>query len=390
MQHFIGIDVGAEKHAVCITDDQGKRLGRFTFDEDAEGYERLKKALPAPEASLVGLEATGHYWRNVFATLVGWGYGVVLINPLVTKRHVEAELSRAKTDRVDAEAIARFLREKRPKPTPLPDEKLVALKELVTWRERIVVDIGANRNALHRLLDLVFPEFPRVVKVLSGPQALYLLEHYPLAVHLAAKDPAELAAEVYDGSRHIGAKTAEALVDKARRTVGKHQNAAYALRIKATVAELRLEQKHLASVNEAIAELLDDDERANLLQSIPGVGPVTAATFLSEVGDVNRFESHRELVAFTGLAPRVHQSGKLTPNSGRMCKVGPPNLRHVLWMAAQVAIQHNTEIAAFYQRLVSHGKPKRAAIGACAAKLVRLMFAVLKRGSAFQLRTTTA
>lgn len=389
MQHHIGIDVGGEKHALCVTDSSGKRLTRFMFDETDDGYAKLKKALPVQEGALVGMEATGHYWRNLFATLVGWGYDVVLLNPLATKRHVEAELSRAKTDRVDAEAIARFLREKQPAPTPLPDEKLIALKELVTWRERIVVDIGAKRNALHRLLDLVFPEFPKVVKVVTSPLALYLLERYPLATQVAALEPGELAAEVYEGNRHVGAKTAEALVAKAQRTVGKHQNAAYALRIKATVAESRMLAKHLEEVNDAIAELLDDDERARLLRSIPGVGPVTAATFLSEVGDVNRFATDKEVVAFAGLAPRVHQSGKLVPGSGKMCKIGPPGLRKVLWMAAQIAIQYNADFADFYKRLVDSGKPKRAAIGACAAKLVRLMVAVLKRGSAFEVRNAS-
>src|SRR5690606_4760094 len=115
---------------------------------------------------------------------------------------------------------------------------------------------------LHRLLDLVFPEFPKVVKVVTSPLALYLLERYPLATQVAALEPVELAAEVYEGNRHVGAKTAEALVAKAQRTVGKHQNAAYALRIKATVAESRMLAKHLEEVNDAIAELLDDDERA--------------------------------------------------------------------------------------------------------------------------------
>lgn len=383
MQRFIGIDVGSDQHALCVLEGSGKRLTRFTFGESHEGYERLKSALPEPEMALIGLEATGHYWRNLFATLVGWEYRVVLLNPLATKRHSEANLARAKTDRVDAESIARFLLEKRPKPTPVVTETAVTLKELVRWRERIMVDLGAKRNALHRLLDMVFPEFPRLVKDLTGPLALHLLERYPLAKDLALGDPEELAAEVYNGRNHVGAKLATALIAKAAKTVGRHQTPGFALRVRATVSEMRLALTHLEQVERAIQELLDDDEQARLLKSIPGIGDVTAAAFLSEVGDATRFESAKQLVSFVGFAPRVQHSGKSTPMSGGMCKVGPRHLRAVLWMAALVAVRYNPTIRTFYQSLIARGKSKRAAIGACAAKLLHLMHAILRRKTGY-------
>lgn len=384
MQRFIGIDVGGDQHALCILDESGKRLTRFTFGETHEGYERLKAALPEPGTALIGMEATGHYWRNLFATLVGWEHGVVVLNPLVTKRHSEANLARAKTDRVDAESIARFLFEKRPATASLPDETAMTLKELVRWRERIQVDLGAKRNALHRLLDMVFPEFTRLVKNPVDSLALHLLDRYPLATDLAALDAEALAAEVYDGRHYVGAKLSTALIAKAQKTVGRHQTAGFALRVRATVSEVRLALTHLDQAEQAIRELLDDDEQARLLKSIPGIGNVTAAVFLSEVGDVTRFQTADHLVSFVGFAPRVRHSGKSTPTHGGMCKVGPRHLRSVLWMAALVAVRYNPTIRAFYQGLVGRGKSKRAAIGACAAKLLRLMHAVLRRKTGYR------
>jgi transposase len=389
MQHFIGIDIGAKSHAFCLTDATGKRLQRFMFTESHEGYARLRKSLPEPDGTLIGMEATGHYWRNLFATLVGWGYAVALLNPLATKRHMEAELNRAKTDRVDAASIAQFVREKQPAPTPLASEKVAALKELVAWRERIVTDVGAKRNALHRMLDLTFPEAAAIFKDIVSPLALAVLDRYPLARDVAALNPDALAKEAYDGVRLIGLDVAQALITKALVTVGQHQHGAYALRIRATVAELRLALSHLAQVNAAIDAVLDDDEQARLLQSIPGVGPATAATFLSEVGDIHRFQSYREVVAFVGLAPRVNHSGKSTPGHGAMCKLGPAHLRQMLWMAAIVAKQHNPEVRAFYERLVGQGKAKKVAIGACAAKLVRVMFALLSHGRVYEHKPLT-
>lgn len=383
MQIFVGIDVGSDKHALCILDQGGKRTLRLTFAESYEGYERLKQAIVGNDA-LIGMEATGHYWRNLFATLVGWGFSVALINPLATKKHAESELSRAKTDRADAESIARFLREKCPTPTPLASDKTVALKELIQWRERIVTDLVAKRNALHRLLDMVFPEFSSLVKDPTGQVALFLLERWPLAAQIAKLDPEALAAEVYNGKHHVGLKLAEALVRKANKTIGRHQNSAYALRIKATVAEVRLNQKHLEEVTRAITELLDDDEQARLLKSIPGVGDVTAAAFLSEIGDSTRFQSAKQLVGFVGLAPKVTHSGKSTPLHGRICKVGSKHLRQILYMAAVAAIRCNPVIQTFYRRLRDRGKSSKTALTACAAKLLHLMFAVLRRNRPFE------
>lgn len=384
MRYFLGIDIGSEKHAFCLLDQQGKRVARFAFEETAEGYERLKKALSNPTETLIGMEATGHYWRNLFATLVGWEYRVVLLNPLATKRHAEASLARAKTDRVDAEAIARFLLEKRPKPTPLPSEQLEDLKELVRFRGRLMADLGAHRNTMHRLLDLVFPEFTRMVKDPVSLLALFLLERWPLAKHMAGLDPGELASEVYESRRHIGLKLAEALVAKAGKTVGRHQSEAYALRIKATVSEARLTLKHLKEVDAAISKLLDDDEMGKLLKSIPGIGDVTAAAILSEVGDPTRFHSPKQLVSFVGLAPRVTHSGKSTPVHGGICRMGSRRLRAILWMAALAAKRHNPTIRAFYDRLCERGKPKRVAIAACAAKLLHIVLAVLRRNKAYE------
>jgi transposase len=77
------------------------------------------------------MEATGHYWRNLFAWLLSQGFSVALLNPLRTRRFAEEELERTKTDAVDALGIARFAQQKRPAPAQLPDAATEELRELV-------------------------------------------------------------------------------------------------------------------------------------------------------------------------------------------------------------------------------------------------------------------
>ncbi len=119
---FAGIDVAAERHVAAVVDESGKVLCKpSSFGEDAAGYAQLFQLLGACEDCFVTLEATGHYWKNLFVSLVTKGYAVAVLNPLRTRRFAEEELERTKTDAIDALGIARFGAQKRPAPTPLPE-----------------------------------------------------------------------------------------------------------------------------------------------------------------------------------------------------------------------------------------------------------------------------
>ena len=130
---YFAIDIGAEHHVVAAVDDDDKVIVRpVRFAEDAPGYRQLRELLGAAEDVQIGMEATGHYWQNLFAFLVAEGFKqLVLINPLRTRRFAEEDLQRTKTDAIDAVGIARFLRQKRPVAVAMPDEATRDLRELV-------------------------------------------------------------------------------------------------------------------------------------------------------------------------------------------------------------------------------------------------------------------
>ena len=99
---FAGIDIGGERHAVAVVNEGGAVVVKSTFfGEDAAGYQRVRDLLGDPHDCVVAMEATGHYWRNLFAFLVGQGFKVALLNPLRTRRFAEEELERTKTDSVE-------------------------------------------------------------------------------------------------------------------------------------------------------------------------------------------------------------------------------------------------------------------------------------------------
>ena len=162
---FIGIDIATETHVVAVVDETGEVLTKATrFGEDAAGYAKLFALLGEPADVLVAMEATGHYWKNLFAVLVAKGFAVALLNPLRTRRFAAEDLERTKTDAIDALGIARFAAQKRPASTRLPDSATDELRELVRLRDRLVQDLGDRVRQLHRVVDLGFPEFTRHVR----------------------------------------------------------------------------------------------------------------------------------------------------------------------------------------------------------------------------------
>ncbi len=128
-------------------------------------------------------------------------------------------------------------------------------------------------------------------------------------------------------------------------------------------------------------------ENKTLLESIPAVGKVIATRMLMVIGS-RQFDDAHQCAAYLGLVPVQHESGSSVKGHARLSKAGNPIIRAKLYMAAVVAIHHNPDIKAQYQRLTSKGKSKMSALGAAMRKLVQICFGVLKHQKTYQPQTT--
>lgn len=126
-----------------------------------------------------------------------------------------------------------------------------------------------------------------------------------------------------------------------------------------------------------------ESETQKLLRSIPGVGPQTAVTCLSEIGDIRRFPDGRKLTAWVGLDSRVHQSGTSINGKGYITKRGNKLLRTRLFNAASVAVLHENMFQKFFLQKRSEGKAYRVALCAVMRKMVHVIHAVWTRGTPF-------
>lgn len=126
-----------------------------------------------------------------------------------------------------------------------------------------------------------------------------------------------------------------------------------------------------------------DQASYQLLLSLVGIGPTIATSLAAEIGDISRFPGPKQLVAYAGLDPRVRQSGTVLRRNTKLTKRGSAELRHSLFLAANIARQHDPELKAYYQKKRAEGRTYTEATVATARKVCYRVFAVLSRGTPY-------
>ena len=251
----------------------------------------------------------------------------------------------------------------------------------------MVQDLGDRIRQLHRQVDLVFPEFTSIVPHLATAKATALLGRWPSAARLAEAAPEAVAEVRYDGRHRIGQALAERLVAAARASVAQHEGVPYDLIVPSLCEDIAQLTRRVADLDRRLTDLVRTHELGPLLASLPGFGVVTAARFLGEVGDPANYASAAALAADLGVVPGLRHSGRSAPTSQPCDPRGKARLRHALWMPVLTAVQKSPWLRAFYERLVSQGKPKKLALVAALRKLLHAAYAVARDRKPFVDRT---
>lgn len=381
---FAGFDIASETHVVAVVDEDSSVMVKPTsFGEDAAGYGKAFGLLGDPRDLLVAMEATGHYWQNLFAALAAAGFSVALLNPLRTRRFAGEDLQRTKTDAIDAIGIARFAAQKRPVATRLPDGATQELRELVRLRDRLMQDFGDRVRQLHRLVDLGFPEFTRYVHSLDSELAAAILHEHPTAEAFLGLPWKRLAKLCYDGRHQVGEEIAKGLVEAAKVSVGRHHGPAYRVQVRYACEDLDLLRRRLRQVDSDIQRTLGDHEVGTLLTTIDGIGPTTAARLIAEFGDISAFPNPAAMAAYVGCIPGLRQSGKRAPTRAGLTPHGNARLRAKLWMPTLTAVRKNPWLRAYYEGLRARGKLPKVALVAAMRKLLIAVHFVAKHRKPF-------
>jgi len=314
---FVGIDWAAQSHAVCVMDQAGKVVARFTIAHSAEGIATLIRRLAkyaAPEDVPIAIERPN---GKLVDLLLQAGHPVVPVSPNAIKTWREGEvLSGAKSDAADAEVIAEYLRLRQHRlqvAAPYSDPTIAA-RTVSRTRTDLVEQRVAATNQLSALLDAHWPGAKAIFIDVESPISLAFLTRYPTptaAQHLGEKRLAAfLAKHGYSGRRHPAVLLARLRQAPAGST-GSAITAALADGVLALVGVLSALNAAIKNLDRSVAARLEEHPDGKIFTSLPRSGQVNAAQMLAEWGDCRQaYDGPDSIAALAGCTPVTKSSGK--------------------------------------------------------------------------------
>ena len=388
---YVGIDVSKAASTAQGIDEKGKKLFYVEFTMEAEGFSKLLDALRSHCKDLsmlkAAMESTGCYHTNLLCFLATEGIPCFVINPLVIANFAKLSLRKTKTDKKDAMVIAQFLLVHKDVLVKVePSQSLQDLKDLARERESLTVLMSGLKNDIKRMLQITFPELESLYNVFSESMR-DIIKQFPSArlVRIADFVVVKNALTPYD-ARRTSPFYPEDFIKAAQDSVAT-DSIAKELILPEKYATLEHLMKQRARITEALVEacqamMIKDIE---IITSIGGISDTTASAFLAEVGDYKAFSSYKHLIAFAGLDPSIHQSGKFEGRS-KISKRGNRHLRHLSYLMTTCVVRLDNIFREYYLRRRAEGLPYKKAILATAHKLLRVIFTMLTNRTTFQVK----
>lgn len=309
----VGFDVGKDSLYGARIDRSSRVKEHYEVANENKQVAALLKKLQAKHKHLlVASEATGDYHRTLALTCLSLNIPFKLLNPITTKQYVKATVRKRKTDKTDAEIIARVA---------MQDEGFLVTQETFADAK---------------------PVLRTSTKLVQLTQVIRLMQKHLDAI---LPEETELSEQLTQCQEQLG--------------------------------------KAVAAYRKRAQELLANDKLKDLLQTIPGVGPVTALTLMTEIGDIARFKNPKALVAYAGLDPKVRQSGYTLTRNTKLTKRGSPYLRTGVFTAATIAKRWNPSLHETYEKKRAEGKRYREAVIVVSRRLLNCVYAVWSTGKPY-------
>jgi len=386
----VGIDIAKRIHWVQPMLHSGILLGKpFSIQNNRNGFESLLAKLKLIKQQnkcqevIVGLEPTGHYWKALCWFLINNQIKVVLVNPYHVKTSKELDdNTQTKSDPKDAMVIGRLVKDGRFFETYLPVGSWAELRVLSNTRSQLRAKLNVVLNNLKAILDEYFPEYETVFKTITGKASLHILTNCLLPNDLKLLRVPGIIAEFRKAvKKGVGLKKAKLLYQAAYSSVGVPANEAVKLKLSLFIQELNLLTDQITAIETAMEKQLQATGISQYILSIKGIGIVTAAGILGEIGDPSRFTDWKQVRKLAGFNLVESSSGE-HKGQRTISKRGRCLLRNYLYQAALVMVAHNQEFKQLYQYLISRKqnplKGKQALV-VVAIKLTRVILALVQK-----------
>jgi len=403
--YFVGIDIAKKFHIACLLDENNNLIKKnYRIEADTSSFELFVEFLNNIDKDkskfLIGMEATGTLFENLYITLKDLGYNVVLLNPYQTSKFREMDTMKfTKNDNIDSQMIAALIKSGRYSKGYVSEELYQSIKSLYRHKATLMQEMKNAKRQVSTLLVVVFPEFEQIIKDPFSVSGIALLNKYPTAKHYkgASGDRILKLFRNIKGN-NFNIDKANRLLDLAHNSIfqgNAKDERAYVIQsnlrritfLKDEIEQCEAEMFQLLNDTNKSIETSKDDEvyiadLVDNLRSIDGVSDKTIFALLSECGDISRFKSGQAFVGYLGLYPVTYQSGNST-KSGKLAKRGAKLAKMALYQASVACVRHNAELKKIYLDRKSSGRASKECIIIVARKLAMIIYSIYKHNKPY-------
>ena len=380
-QGFIEIDKPASKATPIMHDLEGFK----------SVYE-LGQTLKEKYSDVVYVfESTGIYHKALETFLMQHEEKCVILNPLEASKIRKTDLRSTKTDARDCKSIAKAYFMKDFRLYNQKDELYEKLRSMNGHYNFLIQQLREMKVHFRNALDIVFPRFDEIYPDPYLDIPMSILKRYTHPDEIKSKRVETIVKYLMKDTKHRESKA----VDETKKLKGYIDNVSSGCRIssyevtilKSMVQKIGDQEVEIELCLDEMRDLATEIPLYHQLMSIPGIGDNLAIRLIGELGDLDRFERSEQLVAYAGIDPRVYQSGQMTGEHLHITKKGNKHLRTLLFLAvsSNVRIGKTNSILDFYNKKRQQTNPLvyKAALIACANKLLRIIFGMYKSGINF-------
>ena len=397
MKTVLSVDVAKNKSMIMLMNSDGEILvDSKEIKHNLEEFEKVKEEIKEinPENLTVFMESTGIYHLPVERYFKENGFNTLVINSLTTKNNYDT-IRKTKTDKKDCYRLAKLFFVNEVEYHHLSKKDLYANLKAMTRQYFYLTQVNVScKNRYKRLINICFPELEEIFKSsrIYEETALNFIKAFPHAYIVKEKRIDALYNNLYKtNSRHdyYYKRLAHQIKDIASNSypgIDKEHSDVKNLSDMAGIL-----QENIKTINELKEKMIETAKQSpyfEIINSFYGIGEVLTAELLGELGDITRFDTHKQLIAFCGLDPTIIQSGKSINVHGAISKRGNKYARWILFNISQMVVKLGHQcpehpVYNYYLMKKAEGKHYYENLTACSTKILRMLYSMCKNNKQF-------
>ncbi len=394
----LGVDIGKKTNSISFYFEGKEILKRKYFENNIYGFIDIKNIIDdllinhnlSYSDCIMGVESTGHYWKNLSYFFESNNINVVMVGTKSVICMKELTNAKGKNDSIDSKAIAQCLHNHNYFDIRKNDKYYLILKRLTRSRDDFSRSLAQVKNRINAWLDVNNQIYYRHFKDIDSKRGLSLIREYPSPNDVIDVEIDTIIENIKKHMKRVSRKQIELYVEECKELSCYNTNVTEAeiLEIKYYFIQYDVFEKALKDLDERIVELAKENIPVYAkLENMVGLPNIFLISLLAELGNIETFHTARHLLSYCGLTLKSKQSGNMQGET-RITKVGSRRVRKYVFLIATSLITHNDSFRKLYcyyksykRKNLNKNKEMLIAVG---CKFLRTLYGMIKNNTEFE------